>query len=116
MKKYNSDKIWLESILEHTEALESFCAGLSFEDFQNDLKTRLACEKCIQNISESSNHLSKEFKEEYKDFPWSQIKGMRNILVHEYFKIDNRIVWDVIQNFIPNLKLQVQNVLNSFLL
>lgn len=47
MKKDNSDKIWLESILEHIEALESFCANLSYEEFQGDMKTRFACEKCI---------------------------------------------------------------------
>ncbi|MBP7281162.1 MAG: DUF86 domain-containing protein [Leptospiraceae bacterium] len=116
MKKDNSDKIWLESILEHIEALESFCANLSYEEFQGDMKTRFACEKCIQNISEASDNLTKEFKLEFKEFPWVQIKGMRNILVHEYFRIDYRIVWDAIQNFVPTLKSQVREVLNSYLL
>ncbi|HMV45731.1 MAG TPA: DUF86 domain-containing protein, partial [Leptospiraceae bacterium] len=84
--------------------------------FDRDLKTKFACEKCIQNIAEASNNLSLEFKQENKNFPWSQMKAMRNIITHEYFRIDYKIVWDVINNFIPNLKTQIVEILSSYLI
>ncbi len=115
MKKNNSDKIWLASILENIESLETFSNGFSFEEFDKDLKTKFACEKCIQNIAEASNNLSSEFKKEYKNFPWSQMKAMRNIIAHEYFRIDYQIMWDVINNFIPNLKIEIKDILDSYL-
>lgn len=114
--KNTPDKIWLESILEHLEMIESFTSSLTYEEFLNDMRTKLACEKCIQNISESSIHLSQQFKIENTGFPWKEIKGMRNIIVHEYFQIDYAVVWDVIQNFVPKLKTQIQNVLKEYLL
>jgi uncharacterized protein with HEPN domain len=55
-------------------------------------------------IGESSSHLPLEIKEQYEDVPWSMMKGIRNILTHEYFGIDLEIVWKTVKDDLPILK------------
>lgn len=116
MKKDISDKTWLESMMEHIKMIESFILPLSYNEFLDDSKTKFACDKCIQNIAEASDNISKQMKDKYPELPWRKIKAMRNIIVHEYFQIDYSIVWDVIQNFLPELEKQIQGILDEYLL
>ena len=51
--------------------------------------------------------LTEEFQKEHPQTPWKQVNGMRNYIVHEYFQVDNNIVWDVITNDLPLLEQQV---------
>jgi len=51
-----------------------------------------------------------ETRDEYPDIPWKKIVGLRNILIHEYFGIDIEIIWDVVENHLGNLKIEVQRI------
>jgi len=57
----------------------------------------------IQIIGEAARKVSAEFKENHQEFPWSMIIGMRNHLVHEYFRIIPEKVWKVVERDIPEL-------------
>lgn len=57
--------------------------------------------------------LSKVFKENHPLTPWDVIEKMRHILVHDYFKMNFEILWDVIQNDIPELKEQIMKYLKE---
>ena len=97
-------------ILEHitdycdqiSEAVERFGADLSI--FLNDRVYRNAVSLCILQIGELVSILTEEFKQNYSDIPWREIKLMRNIVAHRYGTIDYTITWDVVQNDIPKLK------------
>ena len=54
-------------------------------------------------IGELSNHLSENFKTTYSDIPWNAIRGMRNIVAHEYGNIDFEIVWETVTVEIKDL-------------
>jgi len=54
-----------------------------------------------------------EFQAHHANVPWADIIGMRNILVHHYFGIDTEAVWSVVERDIPELKLNIQNILKS---
>ena len=67
----------------------------------------------IQIIGEASNHLSQKLRAEHPEVPWSNIIGMRHILVHSYFDIDLDAVKEVLERDLPILKLQVEAILKD---
>ncbi|MGD1698826.1 HepT-like ribonuclease domain-containing protein [Dapis sp. BLCC M229] len=67
----------------------------------------------LQVIGEASRALSAEFREQHPEIPWTEIIGMRNILVHNYFEVDLDIVWFAIQRNVPQLKSQVEAILQN---
>ena len=74
---------------------------------------RFACIKQMEIIGEASDHISEEIKIKFSEIEWAQIKGMRNIFVHEYFGIDSRLVWEIIKHDLPELKSKVVTILNA---
>jgi uncharacterized protein with HEPN domain len=67
----------------------------------------------LQIIGEASRALSDGIRDRYAEVPWPQIIGMRNIVVHHYFDIDQEVVWSVVENDLPNLKIKVEAMLQE---
>ncbi len=67
--------------------------------------------KNIEIIGEAANMLTLRFQQSHSETPWKMVKGMRNYIVHEYFQIDDIVVWDVVKNNIPELLEQVLHYL-----
>ena len=74
---------------------------------------RFASVKQIEIIGEAANHISDETKEKFSEIQWRQITGLRHVLVHEYFGIDSRLIWQIIVDDIPLLKIKIKEVLLS---
>ena len=70
----------------------------------HDEKTVDAVIRNLEVIGEASSHLPTEVQEQYEDVPWGMMKGIRNILAHEYFGIDLEIVWKTAKEDLPILK------------
>lgn len=62
-----------------------------------------AIERNMQIIGEAVNHLSADLTGQHPEIAWPQIRGFRNILVHQYFGVDAGIVRDVVENYLPPL-------------
>ena len=69
--------------------------------------------KNIEIIGEASNMLTEEFRDKHPQTPWKQVNGMRNYIVHEYFQVDNSVVWDVITDDLPLLEQQVKEYIEE---
>lgn len=67
----------------------------------------------LQVIGEAARALSPDFRSEHTDVPWPKVIGMRNILVHDYFRIDADAVWSAIESDLPSLKRQVEAALEE---
>jgi uncharacterized protein with HEPN domain len=67
----------------------------------------------LQIIGEAARALTTALQHRHPECPWSDIIGMRNILVHHYFKINRDIIWDVVENRLPLLKMQVAAILRE---
>jgi uncharacterized protein with HEPN domain len=67
----------------------------------------------LQIIGEACRGISQSLKDEYPAVPWTKIIGMRNILVHLYFGIDEEVIWSVVENELPPLKQEIKNILRQ---
>lgn len=67
-------------------------------------------ERNFEIIGEAVSRLSTDFKDNHPEIDWRILKDFRNFIIHEYFGIDNAIVWDIIENHIPNLKLKIETL------
>lgn len=67
----------------------------------------------LQIIGEAARAISRETYSQYPNIAWRDIIGFRNLLVHEYFRVDLRIVWRIVDQEIPELKSQIQVILDS---
>ena len=65
----------------------------------------------LEIIGEASNNLSEEFREQYSDILWRRMKDMRNFLIHEYFGVNLKVVWDTCKDNLPELKQFISRVL-----
>lgn len=107
------DKARLNHILDAIGEIESYILDVDFNAFQRNSMMRFACIKQLEIIGEASDHISDDVKSENIEIDWRQIKGMRNIFVHEYFGIDTRLVWDIIIYDLPDLKVKLRAVMDS---
>lgn len=97
---------WELRIADISEAIETvleYTAGMTFEQFVSDRKTIDAVIRNFIIIGEAASHLPEDFIEMHPDFPWREMRDMRNIAVHEYFGVDSRVVWETLQKNLPPL-------------
>ena len=86
-----------------TKRILSFTVGMDKTDFADDLKTQAAVLYEISILGEALRRISAEFRDNNPQIPYKKIIAMRNKLVHEYDGINLDLVWDVVQNDIPEL-------------
>ena len=113
MRELRKDKFRLEHILEAIDRLETHAGNLSREELESDVLRYYGIVKNIEIIGEAANMLSSDFKEALPEVAWRDIAGMRNFLVHEYFRVDNDTVWAVIHSDIVELKKQITHFLSD---
>ena len=83
---------------------------MSFEQFTLDEKTADAVARNFEIIGEAANRLPDEFKAQHSTIDWDRIRGFRNRIVHDYFGIDYSIVWNIIENFLPELVIDLLEI------
>jgi len=104
----------LRHILEEINFLEESSSCIEFSDLMRNREKQRAWLRSLEVIAEATKNLSKEFKEKYPEVEWRKIAGLRDKLIHHYFGVKWEIVWDVIKNEIPAIKLKVEVMLNEF--
>lgn len=92
---------YVTDIVQSIDDVASFIAGMSYDDFAADRKTLNAVVRSIEIIGEAAGKLSQEIRDKAPAMPWAKMVGMRNRLVHEYFGIDNRILWKAASEEFP---------------
>jgi uncharacterized protein with HEPN domain len=113
MQGRTGDKVRLQHILDAIIEVENYTLNTDFSGFMKNSMMRFACIKQLEIIGEAGNHISDENKASFSTIEWSQIIGMRNVFVHEYFGVDSKIIWDIIKNDLPGLKGKIIEILES---
>lgn len=97
------DNASLLDIVQAGQLILQFAQGLSRDQLASDLRTQSAILYQIAIMGEATKRLSRQFREQHPEVPWDDIAGMRDIVAHQYDRIDLDIVWQVIQRNIPEL-------------
>ena len=107
----NKDNVYLWHILEAIESIEEYLKDFNYEAFLKDKKTIDAVVRELEIIGEAANNLSDDFKKKHSEIPFRDITDMRNVLIHEYFGVNAKIVWDTCQIDILKLKEVIKTVI-----
>jgi len=101
----------IRDILDAVNEIDVFTHGMDFDDFRADTKTMKAVELNLIVIGEAVAGIPNEIEEKHPQIPWSLMRAMRNRLVHVYFSVDERLLWDTVKNDLPPLVKSVQSLL-----
>ena len=99
-------------VLESITAIETFIQGHTKESFYMDQKTLSACLYQFTSIGEATHHIEKPVLKKYA-YQWQKIKAFRNYILHEYFGIEMRLIWDTCIFILPELKKLMQQILDE---
>jgi uncharacterized protein with HEPN domain len=97
------DDAHILDILNAGQEIEDFVRNFSVETFLEDKKTIFAFLHELIIIGEAANRISLDFLQQHPEIPWSEMKGMRNKLIHEYNDVDFNEVWQTASKDIPKL-------------
>ncbi|MDD5372820.1 MAG: DUF86 domain-containing protein [Sulfurimonas sp.] len=89
-------KLYAEDILQECENIKKFTDGVTYEEFTENLEKVYAVAKAFENIGEAVKQLPKEITKNYPNIPWSEIAKMRDVLTHHYFGLDDKVLWDTL--------------------
>jgi len=111
-----SPRTWqdrLEDILGCARNIRDYTEGMSFDAFLDDSKTIRAVAFEFTTIGEAARAIPMEIQKKFSEVPWGKMQGIRNVLVHEYFRLDEEILWEASQNDIPPLIAALEKINQS---
>ena len=99
-----NDSIYLRHILEAIEKIERYLADVSYEAFiKNDMMVDAVVRE-LEIIGQAARNVSIKVKEQHPQIPWNKAIGMRNFLIHEYFGVNRKIIWETCKTDLSILK------------
>lgn len=104
--------LYLRDMLESITAIESFLSGVDRHSLVRDRKTYSATIRELEIIGEASSKVPEMIQNLNPDVPWRVLKDFRNVLAHHYFGVNADIVWDIVQNKLPELKKQIEKIID----
>lgn len=99
-------KVSISKILEYT-------TDMTLESYEADYKTKDAVERNFEIIGEAASRIPDDFKKLHPVVEWRIIKDFRNFIIHEYFGINNQIVWDTIQYRLSDLLSEISTLISA---
>ena len=94
---------YLMDILSSARMIQAYIKDIVLDQFLQDSQLQDSVIRRFEIIGEAAGRVSSQFQEKYAEIPWSQMRGMRNRMIHRYDNIDMNIVWNTAQKDIPNL-------------
>ena len=101
----------VRDIAASVQAAIDYTNGMTFEEFAADRRTRDAVIRNLITMGESVRWIPGPIREANPNVPWTTMRGVRNVVVHEYFGVDDRILWDTLERDLPPLLPKLEAVL-----
>ena len=106
-------RVYLEDVLESIRRIKTYVSGINQESLGADELRLDAVVRNLEVIGEAVKQLPEEITQQQPDVEWRKIAGLRDILIHHYFGIDVGIIWDVVQNKLPDFERQIRTILEN---
>ncbi len=107
------DRSRLEHIASHAQEAVDFARACSRADLDSNRLLNLALVRLLEVVGEAASQVSTEGRLRYPELPWRHMIGLRNRLIHGYDEVNFDILWDLIQNDLPPLLVQLEQILNA---
>ncbi|MBK6930875.1 MAG: DUF86 domain-containing protein [Saprospirales bacterium] len=98
---------------ESIRLVREFVKGASFEDFRQNAMMYSACVRHLGIIGEAASRLTEGLRNNYPEIAWSTMIGMRNVIIHEYFGLDDVILWQTISDDLPALEIEIEAIIKK---
>jgi len=105
--------LFLQDILKNIESIERSVNNLIESSFQKDEDKIDANIRRLEIIGEAVKNIPENFRKKYPEVPWKDVAGFRDILIHGYFGVEIKRVWNIIKNDLPVLKKQVKEIVSE---
>jgi len=112
-KSRENDRARLQHMLDNARLACQFAEGKTREDLETDDQLRLALDRAVEIVGEAASHVTDELQGETPEIPWSDIKGIQVIVAHKYYEIDNDILWETVNDYLPPLIGQLEAILGT---
>ena len=106
-------RLYLDDIIECCEKILDFTAGMTLEDFSNDVRTVDAVVRNIEIIGEAVKNVPVEWLETKPEIDWKKIARLRDLIVHRYFRVELEVIWTIVQDRLPELQESVRSLLDG---
>lgn len=103
----------LTDLLGFADEIRQYVISLGEQNFSSHRPTQLITEALLHRIGESVSRLDDGFVAQHPAVEWQKMKGMRNVVAHEYGFIDYRIVWRALSNVLPNDAAAIESILEQ---
>ena len=107
------DKVRIQHMIEGVEEALSFSSDVTENDFFKNRMLILSVIKDIEIIGEAASKISEETRSKFLQIPWKDIIGMRNRLIHGYFDVDIKLVWNTLKYNLPSLLKNLNEILQK---
>ena len=105
--------LFINDILTSIKNIESFSKKLTKEKLLKDELYQSAIIRQIEIIGEAVKNIPESFRKKYYEVSWNKIAGMRDVIIHSYFRVDLDAVWNVIKRDLPDLKKKIEKILKE---
>ena len=107
------ERVYLRHVLDAIGRIRDYTAD-GKDAFFADSKTQDAVVRNLEVIGEAVKNVSADLRTRHPDVPWRRIAGMRDKMIHEYFGVDPRLVWAVVENDLPELARKIESILKEW--
>ena len=104
----------IQDILDAVSAIEKYTKGMEFDFFIEDRRTVDAVVRNLMVIGEAAVHVPEDVCLKHPEVPWYDMRGMRNFVVHEYFRAEDSVIWNTVKVDLPPLWELLNKILEKY--